>query len=56
MGVMDKASLPQIIEDGKTAQENAIKKATAYAKTFNTIVLSMDNALYFDKLSDLNNA
>ena len=52
MGVMDKASLPQIIEDGKTAQENAIKKATAYAKAFNTIVLSMDNALYFDKLSD----
>ena len=45
-------NLPSIEEDGKTAQENAKKKALAYAKALGQPVLSMDNALYFEKLSD----
>lgn len=50
-GVKDKTSLPHIEEDGKTIQENARKKAIAYAKALGVPVLSMDNALYFDGLS-----
>lgn len=50
-GVTDKSSLPPVNEDGGTVQENARKKAVTYAKALNTIVLSMDNALYFDELS-----
>lgn len=42
--------LPEVIEDGQTAVENARKKALAYAKALGTTVLSMDNALYFDDL------
>lgn len=42
--------LPDVEEDGKTAQENARKKATTYARILNTPVLSMDIALYFDGL------
>lgn len=49
-GVEDQASLPPVGEDGETAQENARKKATAYAKALGRIVLSMDNALYLDEL------
>lgn len=48
--VQDKALLPPVEEDGKTAHENARKKAMAYAKALGATVLSMDNALYFDKL------
>ncbi len=51
MGIGKEVTLPRIEEDGKTALENARKKATAYAKALNTTVLSMDNALYFDELS-----
>ncbi|MFH1252799.1 MAG: non-canonical purine NTP pyrophosphatase [Candidatus Uhrbacteria bacterium] len=40
----------EVKEDGVTAQENARKKALAYAKTLGQPVLSMDNALYFDDL------
>jgi len=39
-----------IEEDGKTAEENAIKKAMAYSKELNRPVLSMDVALYFNDL------
>jgi len=46
---IDKASIIDIVEDGETAQENARKKAVAYASHLNTTVLSMDNALYFDQ-------
>ena len=46
-----KEDLPEVEEDGKTAIENARKKALAYAKALNRTVLSMDNALYFDELS-----
>ncbi|MBI4021414.1 MAG: hypothetical protein HY369_04160 [Candidatus Aenigmarchaeota archaeon] len=49
-GVADTSSLPPIEEDGKTAQENARKKAIAYATALHTTMLSMDNALYFDAL------
>jgi XTP/dITP diphosphohydrolase len=37
-------------EDGQTAQENARKKARAYAKALGRPVLSIDNALYLDGL------
>lgn len=39
-------------EDGKTAEENALKKAAAYAKELDKPVLSMDVALYFNNLPD----
>ena len=42
--------LSEIAEDGKTAQENAKKKALGYSRILNQPVLSMDNALYIDGL------
>lgn len=42
----------QIDEDGITAQENARKKSLAYSQATNGIVLSIDNALYLEGLSD----
>lgn len=51
---IDKKSLPEVIEDGSTVQENARKKATAYAKVTGQTVFSMDNALYLDGLSPEN--
>ncbi|MDO8452921.1 MAG: non-canonical purine NTP pyrophosphatase [bacterium] len=45
-----KENLPEVEENGKTALENARKKALAYAKALGRTVLSMDNALYFDTL------
>lgn len=51
-GVADKNMLPEVVEDGKTANENARKKAIAYAKALNKTVFSMDNALYIDGLSE----
>lgn len=50
-GVLDKASLPELIEDGKTASENARKKSLTYAKALNKTVFSMDNALYLEGLT-----
>ncbi len=47
-GIGDIKNLPEVEEDGKTAQENARKKALAYAKAIGKPVFSMDNALYFD--------
>ncbi|HEU5227883.1 MAG TPA: non-canonical purine NTP pyrophosphatase [Ktedonobacteraceae bacterium] len=41
-----------IPEDGATAQENARKKALAYAEALDRPVLSIDNALYLQGLSD----
>ncbi|HET7098984.1 MAG TPA: non-canonical purine NTP pyrophosphatase [Patescibacteria group bacterium] len=49
-GIQNKESLPEVVEDGKTAVENARKKAIAYAKTLGKPVFSMDNALYLDGL------
>lgn len=37
-------------ENGKTAEENARKKATKYAEELGELVLSMDVALYFNNL------
>lgn len=48
----DKSKLPLVEEDGITAEENARKKAVAYAAVLKLPVLSMDNALYLDGLSD----
>lgn len=44
--------VPEVEEDGATVVENARKKATAYAQVMGRTVFSMDNALYFDGLSD----
>ncbi len=52
MGILNKEILPEVSEDGKTAVENARKKALAYAKTLGKVVFSMDNALYLEGLSD----
>lgn len=51
-GITNKEPLPSIDENGKTAAENARKKALAYAKWLNEPVLSMDNALYIDGLTE----
>jgi 8-oxo-dGTP diphosphatase len=49
-GVKDKKLLPEVVEDGKTASENARKKSIAYAKALGKTVFSMDNALYLEGL------
>jgi inosine/xanthosine triphosphate pyrophosphatase family protein len=49
-GVTDKSLLPEVVEDGKTANENARKKALTFAKALGRIVFSMDNALYINGL------
>ena len=51
-GVADKSILPEVVEDGKTANENARKKALVYAKALGKTVFSMDNALYINGLPD----
>lgn len=51
-GVLDKSLLPEVVEDGKTASENARKKSLTFAKALNQTVFSMDNALYFEGLTD----
>lgn len=52
VGVTDKSLLPFVEEDGKTVEENAQKKAIAYAKEFGERVISMDNELHIDGLTD----
>lgn len=47
---VDKGKLPDVAEDGKTAVENARKKAKAYAKALGVTVFSMDNGLYIEGL------
>jgi len=42
----------EVVEDGKTALENSCKKAAYYSSAIGQPVLSTDNALYFDSLSD----
>lgn len=44
--------LPDVEEDGETPEENARKKATAYCQAISQPVMSMDNALYLDGVSD----
>jgi len=50
VGVENKDLLPEVIEDGATALDNARKKALAFAKALGKVVLSIDNTLFFDKL------
>lgn len=45
-------SVLDVEENGKTAQENARIKAITYSRSLNDVVLSMDNALYFEGLGD----
>jgi len=52
IGIPDGTPKLEIVEDGKTAQENAHKKAVAYSKLLGQTVFAMDNALYFDGLSE----
>jgi len=47
----DFAFLPLVEEDGSTFRENAIKKATIYAKTCNTWALAEDSGLVIDALN-----
>lgn len=51
-GVANKEQLSEVVEDGKTAVENARKKAAVYSKSLGKPVFSMDNALYLNGLSD----
>lgn len=50
-GVKDKSLLPEVLEDGKTAIENARKKSLTFAKALGKTVFSMDNALYLKGLN-----
>lgn len=50
MGLPEEARGIKVIEDGRTVQENARKKALAYASALGCPVLSMDNGLFFDGL------
>lgn len=51
VGISDNKLLPEVVEDGKTVQENARKKAVTYAQAFGQTVLSMDNALFINGLA-----
>ena len=45
-GLTPQIKLPAVVEDGKSAVENARKKALTYASHLQQTVMSMDNALY----------
>jgi inosine/xanthosine triphosphate pyrophosphatase family protein len=49
---MQEADATEVEENGKTAQDNAQIKATAYAQQLNIITLAMDNGLYLKGLDD----
>lgn len=50
VGINNNSDLPNVVEDGITPQENARRKALAFARVLDRPALSMDNALYFDDL------
>jgi len=50
--ITDLGDFEDIVEDGKNPQENSRKKALAYCELVGRPVLAMDNALYFDGISD----
>lgn len=52
IGIDAFGEVPEVEEDGVTLLDNATKKATIYAATVGRQVLSMDNGLYLDGLSD----
>lgn len=45
-------SIPAVEEDGRNVEENARKKAIAYAQAANLPTLAMDTGFYIDRLSD----
>lgn len=51
-GIGEYANLPEVVEDGKTAQQNARKKAMTYAEALGKIVFSLDTALFIEGLPD----
>jgi inosine/xanthosine triphosphate pyrophosphatase family protein len=51
-GIDDYGLSLDVAEDGATVQDNARKKALAYAQALGRPVLSMDNALYLQGLAD----
>jgi XTP/dITP diphosphohydrolase len=52
VGIDSFGEVPDVEKDGATLLDNAIKKASIYAATVGGQVLSMDNGLYFEGLSD----
>lgn len=46
----DMANIPGVVEDGKTLEENAIKKALHYSKYADMMVLADDSGLMIDHL------
>lgn len=54
MGLRDiDRAIPDIIENGNTPLENAVKKAKAYYTVFHMPVFSCDSGLYIDNVPDL---
>ncbi|QQS39405.1 hypothetical protein IPM62_02215 [Candidatus Woesebacteria bacterium] len=51
VGIEDKSKIPEIVENGETALDNARIKSFAYAKALGKTVFSMDNALYLSGLT-----
>lgn len=52
VGLPKKVRSIEVVEDGNTPQENARKKAIAFAQNIDRVVLSSDSALYIDGLPD----
>ena len=46
----DLCNIPQVVEDGKSFTENALKKARFYAKVYGKLTLSDDSGLEVDSL------
>lgn len=51
-GTNDLGIVVDVDEDGATAQENARKKSLAYVQVAGALVVSIDNALFFDGVPD----
>lgn len=45
-------NIPEVTEDGLDVVQNAILKATSYARAIGKTVFSMDNGLYFEGIPD----
>ncbi len=53
LGIEDYPGLPEVEEDGRTFQENAVKKATTLAKLTGEWVMAEDSGLEVDSLNGL---